>query len=223
MARKNPWGGLPKGPPFQLPIDAEAVEAYRRVGSVAADPERFDLHLELSPVPFIGSPEARLVILARSPSFADQDRDDFAESAFRYATMSNLTHTADGPAFFTVDPKFEATSTYRWWYPKLRQLIADAGLDAVMEHVMCLQAFPYHSRELAVDRDVPSQTYTRSLLLDRMKDGALVVGMMRQSWWERIVPDLQTYDSVDWCKNPRRPHLTPKNLDMYDAVLATLR
>ena len=220
---KNPWGGLPKRTPYQLPIDTEAVEAYGRVGRVAADPDRFGLHLKLMPVPFIGNPDARLVILARSPSFADQDTDDFAEPAFRDATIGNLTHTAEGRPFFTVDPRFEATSTYRWWYPKLCQLIKDAGREAVMEHVMCLQAFPYHSRELAVDRNLPSQAYTRSLLLDRMRDGAFVVGMMRQSWWKRIVPDLQTYESVDWCKNPSRPHLTRKNLDMYDAVLATLQ
>lgn len=220
---KNPWGGLSKRPPYRLSIDAEAVESYGRLGSVTTNPDRFGLRLKLLPVPFIGNPEARLVILARSPSFAEQDRDDFAEPAFRDATIANLTHSADGPAFFTVDPRFEATSTYRWWYPKLCQLIKDAGRDAVMEHVMCLQAFPYHSRELAVDRNVPSQAYTRSLLLDRMRDGAFVVGMMRQKWWERIVPELQSYDSVAWCKDPGRPHLTREDLGMYDAVLAALR
>ena len=219
----NPWGALPKRPPYQLPIDAEAVESYGRVGRVAADPDKFGLRLDLLPVPFIGNPAARLVILARSPSFAEQDTNDFAEPAFHDVTLGNLTHTVDGPRFFTVDPKFEATSTYRWWYPKLCQLIREAGLHAVMEHVMCLQAFPYHSRELASDRNVPSQAYTRSLLLDRMRDGAFVVGMMRKSWWERIAPDLKAYESVDWCKDPSRPDVTRENLDMYDAVLATLR
>ena len=63
MAGSNPWGDLPGEPPYVLPMDGEAVSAYERESAVAAARYRYGLHTELPPVPFVGNPQARLVIL----------------------------------------------------------------------------------------------------------------------------------------------------------------
>lgn len=223
MPGENPWSKLPNRRPYVLPIDREAVQAHARSGSVARAPEKFGLHTELLPTPFIGNPNARVVILNLNPGFSEQDESDYSKRAFRGAALQNLTHKADGLAFFPVDPKFSSTSSYDWWHKKLRWLIEDVGIDAVGNGIFCVQAYPYHSREFARTVDVPSQRYTESILQERMRRRALVIGMRARRDWESAVPRLESYDSAHWLKNARNPTLSPGNLDCYDEIVSALK
>ena len=156
MADPNPWGDLSDDPPFVLPMDQKAIEAYEREPAVAKARRRYSLHTELLPVPFIGNPQAQLVILALNPGYADADIEDFAVPAFRRAVLLNLTHGADRFAFFTIDPTFSATSTYRFWYARLHPLINDVGWERVATRTLCLQLHPYRSRPASWCRSAPS-------------------------------------------------------------------
>lgn len=219
----NPWGSLPKRRPYVLPMDRDAVAAHARRPQVMRATDKFGLHTELLPVPFIGNPKARVIILNLNPGFSDRDAGDFSTTAFRKATIQNLTHEVEGPAFFAIDPEFKATSTYEWWWAKLRWLIDDVGLDAVADGIFCVQAYPYHSREFAKGPDAPSQRYTNSILLEQIRRRALVVGMRARRDWEAAIPRLQSYGAVHWLNNPRNPTLSPGNLDCYADVVAALR
>ena len=227
MAERNPWGDLPGSPPYVLPMDKEAIVAYERKPAVATARQRYGLHTELPPVPFIGDPQARLVILALNPGYAAADIRDFAEPAFQRAALLNLTHIAEGLAFFPIAPQFRATSTYRFWYPKLRPLIDNIGLDAVAKGTLCLQLHPYHSRRFYRGIELPSQAYTVGLLRDRLRAGATIVvlwGKRERSKrdWEKTVPEFRSYPGRQLCISPDQPVLNAASLSDYDAARAAL-
>lgn len=223
MHPENPWGDLPKREPYVLPMDREAVEAYARMSNVSRDPDTLGLRTELLPVPFVGNPSAPVVLLNGNPGFSDRDEADHQDPAFWDAASRNLTHEVAGPAFFPIDPRFEKTAAYRWWTAKLRRLIEDVGFESVANGVFCVETYPYHSRRFAGGTDVPSQAYTRSLLLGLIENRVFVVGMRARSRWETAVPELETYGAVHWLKNPQNPAVSPRNLDCYDDLVSVLK
>ena len=223
MPMENPWTELPRRRPYVLPEDREAVRAHAGSPRVKKDPGQYGLHTELLPTPFIGNPKARVVLLNLNPGYDEQDEADYRGRGFREAAIRNLTHEADGMAFFPIDPRFSATSSYRWWTGKLRWLIAEAGLEAVADGVFCVQAYPYHSRKFAESVAVPSQRYTEALLRERIRRRALVIGMRRRRYWETAEPKLESYGSAHWLNSPQNVALSPKNLDAFGEVVSALK
>ena len=220
---ENPRAELPEREPYVLSEDRKAVEAHARSRQVLNDRERYALRTELLPTPFLGNPRASVVLLNLNPGFDERDRIDYADPAFREAALRNLTHGVEGHAFFPIDPRFRETSSYDWWMGKLRWLIEDAGLGAVSNGVFCVQAYPYHSREFAESVAVPSQHYTEALLVERIEAGAIVIGMRRRRYWEKAVPQIASYASAHWLRNPRNPTLSPGNFDGFGEVVSALR
>ncbi|MCY3657005.1 MAG: hypothetical protein OXG95_10420 [Chloroflexi bacterium] len=204
-------------------MDREAVEAYARKRNVSKDPDTLGLHTELLPVPFVGNPRAPVVLLNGNPGFSDKDEADHEDPAFWEAASRNLTHEVAGPAFFPIDPRFKNTAAYKWWTEKLGPLIGDVGFESVANGVFCLEAYPYHSRTFPKGTDVPSQAYTRSMLLERIKSRAFIVGMRARKVWEPTVPALRSYSPIHWLNNPRNPTFSPRNLDCYDDLVSVLK
>ena len=220
---ENPWAALPKRSPYVLRMDREAVESHADSPQVRKDPEKYGLHTDLLPTPFIGNPKARVVLLNLNPGYAEQDEEDYRRRGFRKAALQNLTHEADGAAFFPIDPQFSTTSSYGYWMGKIHWLIEECGYEAVADGIFCVQAYPYHSLKFAKSVAVPSQRYTEALLKDRMRRHALVIGMRARWHWESFVPGIASYASVYWLNSPQNASLSPDNLDGFGEVVAALK
>ena len=65
---ENPWTHLPDSPPFVLEEDCEAVEHF----NVKPD-ARTQIHTEILPEPFLGRPDAPVVVLSLNPGFHEYD------------------------------------------------------------------------------------------------------------------------------------------------------
>ena len=220
---ENPWTALPKRSPYVLPMDREAVEAHADSSQVRKYPEKYGLHTDLPPTPFIGNQKARVVLLNLNPGYAEQDVEDYGKRGFRKAAIQNLTHEVDGAAFFPIDPRFSATSSYGYWTSKLRCLIEECGYEAVADGVFCVQAYPYHSSKFAKSVAVPSQRYTEALLKERIGRRALVIGMRARWYWESAVPKIASYRSVYWLNSHYNVALSPNNLNGFGKVVAALK
>ena len=225
----NPWAELPERPPYVLPMDREDVEAHeRRLRTLgAAARERFRLHHELPPTPFLGDPAAPVVLLNLNPGFSEQDEADYALPPFRRAAIENLTHGIRGTPFFTIDPRFSETSSYRWWRSRLRAPIEAAAAGSAGRNLFCVQAFPYHSAGFdswlwdppsKLYDLFPSQRYTAQLLSAAIDRDALIVGLRSgqeaRRYWQASVPALK---SVLWLRTrtggaPRSPYVTENSL-----------
>ncbi len=85
---ENPWHHLPAKPPFVLPEDKAQVEAF----NAKASPDHF-LRLDLIPEPFVGSPDARIVLLGNNPGVKNDDTAGYRRKpAFANRMRSNLVH-----------------------------------------------------------------------------------------------------------------------------------
>ena len=71
MEMENPWLELPPCPPYVLPKDRPHIEAFN--GKLGPDQAAFRIDLSLIPVPFMGNPEAKLVLLTRNPKFVQDE------------------------------------------------------------------------------------------------------------------------------------------------------
>lgn len=69
---ENPWFHLPEKPPFVVPKDKEQVLAFNS----KAKPHHF-LRLDFIPEPFVGNPEAPVLLLANNPGIKSQESAAF--------------------------------------------------------------------------------------------------------------------------------------------------
>ena len=220
---ENPWTALPKRLPYVLPMDRAAVEAHEhRLSNLSSErQERFRLHTDLLPTPFIGDPSAPIVLLSRNPSFHPNDEKNYEESEFRSTAMQNLKHKVP---FFTIDSRFRHTASYRWWRSKLK-MIEDTDEETVARGVFCVQAFPYHSRNGFPSKIpvLPSQEYTNELLKKALDRGAFVVVMYDRTHWETAVPQLKNHQRTYGLKSPHKGTVSRGNINRYDDLVAALR
>jgi hypothetical protein len=130
---ENPWRELPPQPPYVLGCDWLAIGEYH-----ATDPDvSHRLHLELLPEPFLGRPDAPVILLNLNPGFNDEDilahsRPDFAESA-----RLTLLHAPQAYPFYLLDPRFRDTSGARWWRKHLGQLIDRYDDQRIANSLLC--------------------------------------------------------------------------------------
>lgn len=219
----NPWTALTADhTDFVLDIDRAAISEYEQRRKVRCNPQ-YQLHPDLPPTPYLGDPEAPIVLLSRNPSFDPQDLSDYLRDDFRDAAILNLEHASE---FFTLGKRFSDTASYReYWHPKLGPLVRAVGRDAVVRGVFCVQAFPYHALKYDYDVGLPSQRYTEYLLRAAVRRGALVIGMMNgkafRDYWLSAAPELR--GSVRWVRSARSGTISRGNLRRYVDIVSALR
>jgi hypothetical protein len=86
---ENPWDRLPLQAPFLLPEDARLINEFN---VNAAD--RFKVHFDIFPEPFLGNPNAPVVLLGLNPGFNELDIKQHKEARFAALSRANLLHQA---------------------------------------------------------------------------------------------------------------------------------
>lgn len=83
----NPWLQLPAEPPYVLPADRPFVDRFNERAR-----DRHRIRLEIIPEPYLGNPDAPVVLLNLNPGFVDDDRGLLLEPPFNDAARANLEH-----------------------------------------------------------------------------------------------------------------------------------
>lgn len=214
----NPWTNLPASAPFVLPNDAEAIERFN--AKVARD---YTIHLEIVPEPFLGNPLAPLVLLNLNPGFVETDRTVHLDPTFNAAAVANLGHRHPAYPFYLLDPAFPSPGQ-DWWKRKLRVLIEEVGLQAVASNLFVVEIHGYHSRRYSSALRLPSQAYTRQLVLDAIARDATIVVMRGRRARNSLVPELLSLSSVAFVRNIQNPAISPRNCpDSFARILASVR
>lgn len=203
---ENPWLAIPDRPPYVLPCDEAALPLARAAAR--------GIHLEVLPVPYIGSPSrAELYLLALNPGYGDEDvsvDEQYPEWAGQQ--RRGLTFRA-APAFWTLNPIFAGVGIrgYDWWSSRLGPLASVVGWDFVRERVMCIQYSPYRSRKYKGGALLPSQRFSFELVRDAMTRGKSIVIMRARRRWLEAVPELIHYPHDELC-NPQAVYLSAGNM-----------
>lgn len=217
---ENPWSRLPASPPYVLAEDADAIDRI----NVSARSE-LRIHTELLPEPFLGRPDAPVVLLGLNPGFNPRDLEHHQDKTFARASRRNLVHAHEEYPFYLLDPALVRSPGHGWWSKRLRHLIELIGLEAVARSLLCVEFFPYHSDKFGSRTTrVKSQTYGFFLVQEALRRGALVVAMRSLRLWATAVPGLAQYGRLVRLRNVQSPWVSPKNCpDGFDAIVAAIR
>ena len=217
---ENPWERVPDSAPFLLEVDALIIERFNRRA-------RMDVRVQvdLPPEPFLGQPDAPVVLLNLNPGWEEGDPGGHDRPDFAQAARHNLHHRPTEYPFFLLDPRFEATGGGRWWRTKLRRPIEDAGLAAVARGLLVVEFFPYHSSRYGYSGPVlPSQRYGFHLVERAMARDALVVRMRGERHWLDAVPSLGSYRRLYRLRNVQNVAMSLANCpDGYHELIRELR
>jgi hypothetical protein len=215
----NPWLRLPLEPPFVLPGDQPAIETFNR--SAAHD---YRVETGLMPEPFVGRPNAPILLLLLNPGVSD---DDFAlhEQAFfrERIRVCHRWHPATYANYF-LDPDVSGPGA-RWMSRVLGSLIREFGTQTVATCVASLEYFPYHSRRFAHHRlRVTSQQYGFELLRSAIHRGAAIFVTRGARIWENAVPELHGYQRAFRTRSVQNVVISPRNCpEGYEAARLALR
>lgn len=218
---QNPWLGLSPNPPFVLECDKHQVKRFNDKA-----PDHFKLQLNAFPGPFMGNPNAPVVLLNLNPGFAESDNaqqshlsegqteivkgsDDLAELPWR-----NLHHQELEYPFYLLDPRVAEAAGQGWWMKKLKSLITPFGIKHVANNLLCVEYFPYPSVKAAGFHkrlSVESQKYGFYLVEEAMRREAVIIIMRSGRPWLDSVSGLDSYDFKYTLNSPWNVTVSPRN------------
>lgn len=196
----NPWLQLPAAAPYVLPQDHAQIEAFNQ----RYPDDEWRIRLNLPPVPFLGHPDAPIVLLNLNPGFDEADNERQNTPYYSEASRRCYAHEKTERPFFFFDEKIEGEPYgegpgYRWWQKRVKGLKAlDARFDDALlsRAFLCVEYFPYRSkayRPLPRQQTLDSQQYGFELVRRAMERNALIIVMRRKRQWCEKVERLTDY------------------------------
>jgi len=195
----NPWMKLPDNAPFVLPNDAPEIHNFNQKQikrltkqGKPPDPDKNNslIDLKLLPEPFLGNPQAPVVLLNLNPGWDSTDACWHEKEDFKQKNRDNLEHKNVPYPFYLLHPNLSQSPGGLWWRRHLRELINKVGLKAVATGVLVVELFPYHSGRFGFKGAVPSQQYSVSLVEQAIRRGAMIVVLRAEKQWVNAVPQL---------------------------------
>lgn len=215
---RNPWLELPAGSEYVLREDKGAIEAFNARASVW-----HQIHWEIVPEPYLGDPNAPVVLLNLNPGFVESDQVVHTDNVFNGAAIENLEHRRAVFPLYLLDPSLPESPGRSWWTKKLRALIAATDLEAVANRVFVVEIHGYHSKRFSPRLKVPSQQYSRELLISALNRRAELVVMRGVRHWLDLVPELSRVPALKVVRNVQNPTISPKNVSTFQRMVDAIR
>lgn len=222
----NPWSCLRDEPLLVLRKDKAIVEEFNRTA-----PQDLLLNLEIVPAPFVGCRQAPLVLFGNIPTVTGDDitiaeslDDNRRDRDRRLKAIRSPQHSHNGGP---CDEPFRIFN--RWWERRLKHILEEFGdrntaKSILAQHLLAVEFFPYYSHKRdGHDRlALPSQEYSRDLVRDAVKRGAVIVIRHGERRWKEAVPELKEYHHLVLLKT-RNPVISPGNCDGWSHIQDVIR
>lgn len=227
----NPWGSLPAAPPFVLPGDKKEVEAFNvKMRSAGHDQM---LNLDLIPIPFAGAPDAPVVFLGNIAGAGEEKYQDYERNpTYADRLRKNLLHENAEYPFLLLDPRPETFPSHlEWWSVRLKHLLESFKDRRMLARaILTIEYFPYRSVSDDFRHEglnLPSsQSYSRLLVMNAMKNEAVIVVRYGKRRWFEAVDGLKDYPHLLLLKGNRKVHISPKGFvdpDGYQKVVDKIK
>jgi hypothetical protein len=216
--RTNPWLKVPSVPPYVLPCDAGAIQAYNLHAA-----ENYRIQCDLLPEPFIGITSAPVVLLSGNPGFDETDLQAHSDPRFRSAIRENHAQARLTYPFYYLDSSLESPGRI-WWETKLKSLLNIFDPEHLSRALLCVEFFPYHSRKYRhADVNLPSQEYGFDLIRQAISRKAFIVKMRGTNNWLDRVPELEEYPRTVALNSWQNVAISPRNCPEFISLVSVIR
>jgi hypothetical protein len=214
----NPWHRLPDRDPFVLPDDEAAVRQFNEHAS-----EDHKLRIDdILPEPFVGDPNAPVILLGNNPGFTPERVTYKREPSFVARLRDNLLHKAsDYPFVFFAPDVHERLKS--WWNRKLKQLLRRFEDAVLARSILAVEHFPYPSRKYGGwGLRLRSQEYSFHLVRKAMERKAVIVLTRGKSRWCNEIPTLCGYEGLCELRNPQAGSISPRNCERFPEIVRAI-
>jgi hypothetical protein len=208
-------------------LDTEAVNAFnaRIASSRAIGREEFLISSTHTALPFFGSTDAKLLILAANPGLKIGETE--IEETHERRQLFNLArrHELEGNPFVFLRPEFEGTPGYTWWSSRTRQIRELVGDDVFTSSTFSAEIHPYKSvKYRSLNSAVPTQLYTATLVDSMVEAGSLVIVLRARKEWNELVPSLVANPNVIELNSAQNSYMSSGNMapGQFERLIAKL-
>jgi hypothetical protein len=219
---------LPDKPPYVAPEDKDKVLAFNLKQRQRGN-QQYVLDLDLIPEPFVGRPDAPVVLLGNNPGVKNPDSAaSRRQPPFANRMRNNLFHrlSEDFP-FLYLDPHPDIpTPSREWWERKLKDLLREFGREIVARSILAVEFFPYVSQKYARGSPaLPSQAYSFDLVRNAMKRKAVIVVTRGKRRWSSAIDGLAEYPDLVRLREPQKAPISSGNCrdDGFQKIVSQIR
>lgn len=216
----NPWAQLPKTRPFVLDSDRASIDAFNSRAT-----SRHAVDTSLLPEPFLGRPDAPVVLLGLNPGWSADDGVWHSRADFAHLCRANARHESSSYPFYLLNPALASSPGGRWWSQRLRAVIQETSLECAARGFLCVEYFPYHSdRYSGTTPRLESQEYGFHLVRAAIARGAIIVMLRSVKRWCAAIPEICGYPNCHRLRSVQYVSISPRNCpEGFEAIVAALR
>ena len=187
---RNPWIELSYNTSeYVLPEDKTPILEFNKTRKK----EENKFHLEVPPEPYLGNPDAPVVVLAKCPGYMDEDKPFMLnDELFRGAMRKTLLHQQQEFPIYYLNPKFGTSPGAEYWLKKMKGLLEVRSFRALANNIFILNYFPYKCKNAVSFPSISSISYSKYLLEKAMERNAVIILSSGTSQWRSIV-DVENY------------------------------
>lgn len=187
---ENPWRNIPNAAPYVLNQDLFIIQ---EMNTRYADKPRM-IQTQLLPEPFIGNIDSPIILLTKNPGFDKaNDPEWHADERFKELARANLFQEPSEYPFYFLNPTIKESPGAKWHLGKLRMLLEATSIIKVAQNICSIPSFPYHTKQFIgipkriTEEILPSQLYTRFLVLNAIVRKAIIVLGSGKNEWESLI------------------------------------
>jgi len=180
-----------------------------------SDKKNYLLVEHLEPHPYLGNPEANVLVLMANPGVNDKEKNpkfrmnknklEQNRKNLRHEDLESFRSRIDSPN----EPEMEST----WFKPRVRELVAATSVDRVTRGLFLVNFHAYHSRSWhPIPFTFPTQHYSFNLVSKAVRRDALIIMSRNMLGWFTAVPELFDHKNRVEFESTRSVYLTEGNL-----------
>ena len=219
---QNPWINLSyEGLEYVLLEDKAPILEFNETRKR----EENKFHLEVPPEPYLGNPDAPVVVLAKCPGYMDEDKPFMlANEHFRTAMKNTLLHQSQEFPIYYLNPTFRTSPGANYWIKKMKGLLEFRSLRSLANNIFILNYFPYKCKTANSFPTIPSIMYSKYLLEKAMARQAVIILSSGTSQWHKIT-NIENYPYLITPNSQITGSLGPGNFSNvdFDIILNNIR
>ena len=210
---ENPW--LNYNPTHDEPGFHTLDKAHALAFNKGMARERFKLAEHLEPFPYLGNPNAGVVVLLANPGVNEKE----ADTRFRLTpdeiaqNRRNLSHMDLKPGESTIHSTSVSGFESAWLKPRIRELVQATSLDQVSQGVFLANFHAYNSKSwYPIPYTFETQRYSFYLVGEALKRNSIIIMSRNLLGWFTAIPELYDYKNRVNFKSSRSVYITRGNL-----------